>query len=506
MSTVWEKLFGNAPPPANDAAEQPPSPEEPAEAAEVAEGAEATDAQKAAAPLMGAAPRRVETAPKSQVVARTFDSIGRRNEALRAHLDAVEMSFRNIEGIREQFHDSLIPIDHTLAEIERTKIAQVETERKLEALTGLHDRMKSDHSAIMLERNALLVKQDELTARVTDLERSIGGAETASSEARAALAERTAKLERLERELDDNRRRLQTVTEQLPALRAEFTAKEKRLQEVEQQRATLADQADLLTQENRTLRSRIEEFVANTTKLNRNLTELEGRRDELNRRVDELEQALAHETAAHAKSKAAHLDSTEAQRLAQTSLREELATLNARHTAAERLLSEARSSLREREASIRTYEQRALENTLAMKSKDAALSDLEKDLTALRAAHAEVDAARTVATDRSTLLAKTLEDREITLQRADQRIESLEAKIAEQNRMIQSERDLFEERLAKLKDQYEAESAARAFAEGALHSARQERSGRRQDDGASASNNGGSAQEETSREKVARLR
>ena len=483
MSTVWDKLFGNAQAPANDALEPASQDDEPD-----------PETAKAKAPLLPRpnVQRRVADAtPKSQVVARTFDSIGRRNELLRAHLDAIELSFRNIEAIRAQFHEGLIPIDQTLAEIERTKIAQVETERKLEALIAAHDRLKSDHSAITVERNAMVVKQDELAARVTDLERNIGAVQTSSSEARAALAERTAKLERVERELEDNRRRLQTVSDQLPSLRTEFAAKEKRLQEVEQQSASLHDQNDLLNQENRTLRTRIEEFVANTTKLNRNVSELEGRREDLNRRVDELEQALAHEAAAHAKSKAAHLDAAEAQRLSQSSLCEELSAVNARFTAAEKLLSDARATLREREAAIRSHEQRALEYALTGKSKDAALAGLEKDLNALRSAHAEVDAARIVATERSTNLAKTLEDREVSLQRAEQRIESLEAKVAEQNRMIQGDRDLSEERIAKLKDQLEAESAARAFAEGALQLARQERGGRRPDgDGQAAAKDG----------------
>ena len=37
-----------------------------------------------------------------------------------------EFSFRNIEAIRGQFHDALIPIDQTLAEIERTKVVHAE--------------------------------------------------------------------------------------------------------------------------------------------------------------------------------------------------------------------------------------------------------------------------------------------------------------------------------------------------------------------------------------------
>ena len=85
------------------------------------------------------------------------------------------------------------------------------------------------------------------------------------------------------------------------------------------------------------------------------------------------------------------------------------------------------------------------------------------------------------AAERSKGLVKTLEDRDVASQRAERTIEALEAKLAEQQKDALGERGLFEEKIAKLKEQFEAESAARAFAEGALQSAREERGARRQE-------------------------
>ena len=64
----------------------------------------------------------------------------------------------------------------------------------------------------------------------------------------------------------------------------------------------------------------------------------------------------------------------------------------------------------------------------------------------------------------------------------------LEARIEEQIRSTLGERAVLEERVAKLTKQFEAEAAARSFAEGALQTARQARSARLQgdDDGSSA--------------------
>ena len=507
MGTVWEKLFKNSPPPANDSR---------ALAVRYEPGEEAASAKPPSviaslgALASGGQGRGGEPTPKSLKVARTFDSIGRRNESLRTHLDAIEFSFRNIEVIRSQFYDALSPIDQTLEEIERTKVAHLEAERKVEGLTEAHDRLRGDHAALTLEHNALVVRHDELSERVKDLEKAIASAETSASGARAALADRRAKLERTERELEDNKRRLHTVSEQLPAIRAEFADKEKRLQEVEQQRAALQDQNVLMAQENRSLRARIDEFVANGSKLNRQLSDLESRRDDLARRVEELEAALAQETAAHLKLKNAHLDAAESHRLIASNLREELGAMTSRSEAAEKLLGEARANLRERDAEIRGLEQRALENSLAVKSKDATLADLEKDLASARALHAEVESVRGALDQRSADLAKALEAKDAALKRAEQKIVTAEARISEQSNALEAERASFEKSLAKLKEQLEGEQAARAFAEGALQAARQERGSRRHETespGPTAPAKEPQAPgSETAREKIARLR
>jgi len=70
-----------------------------------------------------------------------------------------------------------------------------------------------------------------------------------------------------------------------------------------------------------------------------------------------------------------------------------------------------------------------------------------------------------------------------------------------------AERESFEERAGRLKDQLEAESAARAFAEGALQSARQDRGGRRPGgEPAAAAKDAGPPSQDEARDKVAKLR
>ena len=106
---------------------------------------------------------------------------------------------------------------------------------------------------------------------------------------------------------------------------------------------------------------------------------------------------------------------------------------------------------------------------------------MEKDLAAARASHAEVEAIRATLDQRSAELAKASEAKGAALQRAEQKIVTVEGRIADETKAMEAEREEFQARLAKLKELLEAEQAARAFAEGALQAARQDRGSRRHD-------------------------
>jgi chromosome segregation ATPase len=419
--------------------------------------------------------------PNSEKVARTFDSIGQRNERLRVQLDVIEYSFRDIEGIRAQFRDALVTIDEILAEIERTKVSHLEAERKLERLSVVHERLKKDRADLRIGRDALAASQEGLAARAAELERALVTAEAAASEARATQAEQGAKLQQRESDLEDNRRALQVAGAQLSATCAELAVKENRLQLVERQCADLNDHCNLLAQENDTLRTRIEEFVVNGSRLGRHVAELKDQRDDLERRLEEAERSLAQETALHAMLKTAHLDAVEAQRLSEANLQEKFAAATMRLEAAERLLSGARATMHEHDAATRELEQRVLEKSLAVKSLEAQTADLESDLNSARLAHVEEELARAAELERSTALAKSQMEKEAALQRAEQKIARLEARFEEHNKSALGDRALLDERIAELMEQLEAQTAARLFAEGALQSARQERSALREE-------------------------
>jgi len=465
MTAVWDKLFGNAP--ANDAplARLPgPFPRD----------FEETPARENPHLTRSPEPER-NSDPAGKSIASTFDSIGRRNETLRAQLDGIEFAFSNIEIIRSHFLGVLAPIDEILSEIERTNTKRHDAESKLDALALAYEKLKGEAAELTVDRNALALKQVEFAARIGDHDKAIKKATAELLEARAGQTTHSARADRLERELEDSKRRLATVSEQLPSLRTEFVAKEKKLQEVEQQRADLEDRQKLAAQELRSTRARIEEMVANASKLNRKINELEGRNGDGLRRVSELEASLAQEIASHARLKTAHLDDSEAHRLAAAHLQEEINAVTARSDGAERLLTEARAELRERNATIRALEQNALEASITLQTSEQRQAELEAALTAAHAKHSEMESARGGLEARAGDLARGLDAKTTALARAEEQVATLEARIAAEVKLAISELEARDAMIARLRADLETQSSARAFAEGALQSARQER-------------------------------
>ncbi len=459
MSAVWEKLFRGGPTPANDAS--------PSQSSHGATGEENDGSPRA----------------HHNPLARALDLIGRRNEALRAELESVEYAFSNIETIRTHFHALLSPVDEILHDIERANTKRLDAESKLGTLIATHEKLKGEHAQLVIDHNSLSLRQTDLSALSRDLEAAVARTATELNDAKSNLATQSARAERLERELEDSKRRLGAVSEQMPSLRAEFTAKEKRLQEIDQVRTGLEDRYNLSLQETRSLRARIEEMVANASKLNRQISETEGRHADALRRIAELETALAQEAAAHGKLKTVHFDDAEAHRLAVASLREEINALSVRSEGAERLLGEARAELRERNAAIRSHEQNAREAALALQSHEQTAAELEKSLAATHGKYSDADASRIALETRVADNVRELEARATALKRAQDQIAALEARMAEETKHAMAERESRDAVISKLRADLETQTAERAFAEGALHSARNDRAALRRAEG-----------------------
>lgn len=463
MNAVWDKLFGNQKSDvANDAPSLPTLGQSLTQSLGQSLGQTALPAQ--ASPAL---PR--------VFAGETFNSIGLRNESLREQLEKIELAFQNIDSIRGSFHEVLSPIDGLIRDLERTKSELFDVNSRMRGKSEALDQLRLEHADATSARDELHESHSRLKEESQNLETSLRSIEAALAESRASGEAKSGRVEQLERDLGAGARRLGQLEDELTGLKQESGLREKHLQEIDEQRMALLDQNTILAQEGRALRARAEDLSSTISKLNRQLTELEVRHAESARRNADLEASALRDAAAHAKFKSAHDETMESHRVRAAALQSEFETVRARHEASERILSESRRELLEKNIAHRDVEQKLGDATVQAGAHQRRAEKLSDDLAAVRSQGEELDSARKALSEQYDSLARSLRTKEAALSRAEKKIVTLDARLAELKASSDAKRDQLTAKIADLSDQLAAERASRAFAEGALQSARAER-------------------------------
>ena len=471
MNAVWDKLFGNDKSAvANDVPLLPP-------AMGLSNGMNMgllgpTPAASAAAP--STAPL-FDVAPLPPVVGETFSSIGLRNEGLREQLEKIELAFQNIEGIRNSFHEVLSPVDGLMRDLERTKSELFDVNIRMGVVSDAHDQLRADYREASTARDEFSENYARVKDEAQSAEASLRVAETALAEARRTGDVKDVRLEQLERDVAQANRRQALADDELVALKNESAQREKRFQEIDEQRMTLLDQNTILAQEGRALRTRAEDLSGTISKLNRQFSDLEVRHVEATRRNSDLESSALRDAAAHAKFKANHDETMESHRVRSAALQNEYETVRARHEASERILADSRRELLEKNIAHRDVEQKLADSTIQAAGHMKRAEKLADDLGGLRAQLDDMENGRKGLLEQYDSQTRSLRTKEAALSRAEKKIVALDARLVEIKASGDAKRDQLTARIAELTDQLAAERASRAFAEGALQSARAER-------------------------------
>ena len=124
---------------------------------------------------------------------RTLESIGMRNEALRAQFQQVGDGLASAERTREQFQALLSPLSDLLVEFETCKARLQELKTKHALIEDAHAALNARHAATQAERDAAaaaaaVAQRDnrELRQRLQRVETALGAAQNEMRESAAA--------------------------------------------------------------------------------------------------------------------------------------------------------------------------------------------------------------------------------------------------------------------------------------------------------------------------------
>jgi crescentin len=391
-----------------------------------------------------------------------LDSISRVVE----HLRAIEPLLSEIRGpVAEEFearraeHAELIALRAAHDQAARQLAVVQAEERELSARLATTDAALTESEArrqsldVALEDSALEI--DRLRNGLQQSELKVGGLE-------AALRDATARAEHLAQDVET----LRTQTQDIDARRGESEAA----------LAAARQQSALQVEELGTVKKRLERAGADVARLSRIETELEAQVAAERARVLAADNALATVQADSARTIRGLEAQVEAGRAEALALQTRLETATGRADKLEEMNGQISGRLNESSAQQQAVERRAGDLNIALERALERVRNLEDEVEDLRGRHAGVDTARAAAIERADQLAKAVGAHEKALKRSEERAAQLRTRFEALQASEDEVRRAHDDKVAEMQAEIERIRSEAALAEGALESARRDRS------------------------------
>jgi chromosome segregation ATPase len=262
---------------------------------------------------------------------------------------------------------------------------------------------------------------------------------------------------------EENRRldeRLSAAEKRVASLESEVNAARQRLLMIEDERRAQQISLDKVSADGARLSRKLAETEAGLTASQGRLRHVEGNFAELSTERTRLASAFAE-----AKERHEHELTTQRMRFD---------ALQARASASEKLLGDAREHLLARADEIRTYDRRAGELAMERDALQARIADLETERMQRESQFTEVDQARATLMERGTTLARAFTSKEAALTRAEDTISALSEQINALEAARAAEKQAAEQRIEELSVSLRREQMQCSVVEGALETARKD--------------------------------
>ena len=230
----------------------------------------------------------------------------------------------------------------------------------------------------------------------------------------------------------------------------------------------------MLEDEKRAQQISLDKMSAESARVSRKLVETEASLTATQGRLRHVEGTVAELNTERSRLTAALDEANERHEHEVTTQRMRFDALQARASASEKLLGEAREHLLARADEIRTYDRRAGELALERDALQARVADLEAERIQRESQFKEVDQARATLIKRTTALARAFTAKEAALRRAEDAIAALNEQVAALEAARAAEKQAADQRIEELSTSLRREQMQCSVVEGALETARKD--------------------------------
>jgi len=327
-----------------------------------------------------------------------------------------------------------------------------------------------------LEKKANLSEKEcqALRQELTTTQNLLRTLEATKAEIAIDIAARRAQIVDLEARLAQENGEGKALREENRRLDERFSAADKRVAALESELNGARQRLLMLEDEKRAQQISLDKMSAESARLSRKLAETEASLTATQGRLRHVEGTVAELNTEKSRLTAALDEANERHGHELTTQRMRFDALQARASASEKLLGEAREHLLSRADEIRNYDRRAGELALERDALQARVADLEAERIQRESEFKEVDQARATLMERSAALARAFTAKEAALTRAEDTIAALNEQVAALEAARAVEKQAADQRIEELSTSLRREQMQCSVGEGALETARKD--------------------------------
>jgi chromosome segregation ATPase len=400
--------------------------------------------------------------------------LGGENESLRNLLLDANAKIGELDSIKNAVGKLVDPVSKALRAFEAEKSEKLSLQTVLNNTRTAYGKLRNEVAE--LEKKANLSEKEcrALRQELTTTQNLLRTLEATRAEIAIDIAARRAQIVDLEARLAQEAGEGKALREENRRLDERFSATDKRVMALESELNGARQRLLMLEDEKRAQQVSLDKISAEGARLSRKLAETEATLTATQGRLRHVEGNVAELNSEKTRLATALDEANERHGHEITTQRMRFDALQARASASEKLLGEAREHLLARADEIRTYDRRAGELALERDALQARVADLEGERIQRESQFKEVDQARATLVERSTALARAFTAKEAALTRAEDTITALNEQIAALEAARAAEKQAADQRIEELSTSLRREQMQCSVVEGALETARKD--------------------------------
>lgn len=407
-----------------------------------------------------------------------FSSLGARmgseNEQLRNLLIEVSAKIGELDLIKSAVSRLVEPVGKTLEAIEAERTEKLGLQTVLSTTRTAYGKLRNELSEIEKKANASEQQCEALRHELTATQANLRAAEAAKAEISADITARRAQVADLEGKLAHESSEARILRDEGKRLDEKLLVSERRIIALEAELNATRQKLLMAEDENKAQQAAFEKASGEATRLSRKLAETESTLTATQARLRSLETGFA-ELSTERNRLARTLDETNERHDHELNTqRMRFETLQARASATEKLLMEAREHLVGRAEEIRSFDQRNTELVRERETLQMRVQELEADRYAREAQFQEIEQARNTFMERGATLARAFNSKEAALARSEESVATLTERITALEASLADEKQKAEQTIEELNTALRREKMQRAVVEGALEAGRKD--------------------------------